>query len=461
MQTSFMGFLRDSMCRFRKAESGAVAIVFALCIPMFIGAAGVAVDLAQAYNVKNRLGNALDKAALAAGTMTGTEEEVEAKALRFFEANFPDAKLGTPFDVEADIQDGVVIFSAHARVHTTFMSILGFDYIDVREESEVLREFAGVEVALVLDVTGSMAGNNITALKTASTNFLNIIYDRIEDPAYLKVGIVPFSQSVNVGSYGLGLDPSGNVYGDAFVSRPATDDYVSPTSNIQYSSSTSNTVTNSWKGCIRERAYPLDTTDDSTPNWGMYRYPRICSSYYSNGSCRSYSNNNPNNGCTNSRIVPLTNNKTILQASINGLVAAGNTHGNVGMAWGWRVLSPEPPFTEGVEYDDPDWSKTVIMMTDGDNLIHPTYSAHGLTSTSGMNSDTLDARFSEICQNMKEAGINIYTITFQSGINNATRDIFRACASSPDKYYDAPSNADLIEAFEEIANHLSSLHLVK
>lgn len=452
--------MRQKLRAFWLEEAAATIVVFAMALPMVLGAAGLAVDLAQAYNVRTRLANALDKAALAAGSMNGSEAEIKENAMKFFEANFPDAKLGVPYDVEAEVNDGYVTFSATARVNTTFMAALGYDYIDVREESEVLREFAGVEVALVLDVTGSMAGNNITALKTASTNFLNIMFDRIEDPAYIKIGIVPFSQSVNVGPYGLGKDTSNANYGTAFVSKPTTDDYVSPASNIAYSSSTSTSVTTNWKGCILERSGGLDLTDDVSPKWGMYRYPRICSKS-KNGVCQSYSNNDANNGCTNSRIVPLTNNQTRLQSTINALNPAGNTFGNVGMAWGWRVISPTEPFTEGTAYDHPDWSKTVIMMTDGDNTMNSVYSAFGKTANHSIDADDLDDKYAEICENMKAEGINIYTITFQSDITNATREIFRTCATSPAQYYNAPSNASLVEAFEDIANQLSQLHIVK
>lgn len=440
---------------FLKANEGAVSLVFALCIPLFISAAGIAVDIAQAYNVKNRLADALDKAALAAGSTTGTTQQVEDRVEKFFTANYPEEDLGTIYYMDVIVgNDNTVTVTAYARVDTVFMNILGQDYIDVSTTAKVKRELAGVEVVLVLDVTGSMAGNNIAALKTASTNFLNIMFSNIDDYDYLKIGLVPFSASVNVGRYGLGQTPTGGYYGSAFVSRPATDDYVSPASNINFGTSSPN-----WSGCITERAYPLDTNDVSTPNWGMYRYPRICSSYRANGTCRTYANNNPNTACTQSRVVPMTNSQTTLQSAINGLQTGGNTYGNVGMVWGYHLISPAAPFSEGVAFNDPDWSKTVIMMTDGDNTINSTYSAYGANAT--LTEADLDNRFLETCTNMKNEGITIYTITFQSGISNATREYFRNCASDTTKYFNAPSNQTLIDAFEEIAHQLSELHIVQ
>lgn len=446
MKTWMSKWLRQ----FWRDDTGVSVIVFALSLPVMIAAAGITVDLAQAYNIKTRLGNALDKAALAAGTTSGTTDEIEEQIRRFVAANYPDDRLGETLNIVAVVNEMSISVTADARVQTRFMRIFGYNEITVSEESEVIRELSGVEVVLVLDVTGSMAGNNITALRTASTSFLNIMFGRIRNSDYIRIGIVPFSNSVNVGGVGLS---------DGFVSRPATDVYVNPASNIQYSASTSTTVTNNWKGCIRERAYPDDTTDAGSPNWGMYRYPNECTSTR-NGTCRSW-RRDPNYLCTNSRIVPLTDDQAVLQATIDGLSVAGNTYGNVGMAWGWRVISPTAPFTQGVAYDDPDWSKVVIMMTDGDNTMHPFYSVFGSTASHNIDANDLDDRFAEICDNMKAEGLTLYTITFQSGITDATRQIFRQCASSPDNYFNAPSNEDLVAAFERIANQLSQLHISK
>ncbi len=54
------------------------------------------------------------------------------------------------------------------------------------------------------------------------------------------------------------------------------------------------------------------------------------------------------------------------------------------MVWGWRVISPTEPFTEGVAYDDDTWQKVIIVLTDGANTIDDesthngsNYSAYG------------------------------------------------------------------------------------
>ncbi len=129
------------------------------------------------------------------------------------------------------------------------------------------------------------------------------------------------------------------------------------------------------------------------------------------------------------------------------------------MVWGYRLLSPEAPFREGAPWTDLTVKKVAILMTDGNNNIGGSYSAYGDWSTLKLTDHDLDIKLAATCQNMKNDGITIYTITFTSGIDEPTKGYFRNCASSVDKYYDAPSQSNLLEAFEQIARELSNIHI--
>ena len=61
----------------------------------------------------------------------------------------------------------------------------------------------------------------------------------------------------------------------------------------------------------------------------------------------------PNYGCPRP-ILPLTDNRTDVESAIDAMVAypAMGTYIPTGLAWGWRVLSPGAPFTEGVGPSD-------------------------------------------------------------------------------------------------------------
>ncbi len=437
-------------------EKGALALGFAMAIPLVVGMAGMSVDVANAYRVKQRLSHAVDAAALAAAASATTTGDLNARVQEFFLLNYPPDKIGAPYNVQVIVNGSDIRVSATANYVTYFARVLGVDDITVEESTVVTREIIGLEVALVLDVTGSMStNNNIAALRTAATNFTNIIYANAAYADSVKIGLVPFSASVSVGPYGLGYLPSstdakkasttkyGN--GTAFVNNP---------SNYKFDQTSST----AWWGCILERASPQDTQNPPAGNtwkWDMYRYTN---SGAKNSGIRNQSAA-VNTSCNTNYILPLTSQKATVLNRISKLTADGNTLSNVGMVWGYRLLSPEEPFTEGVSWNNVEWRKVAILMTDGDNNNGEVYNAYGPYNTLKVTDDMLDSKLTQTCTNMKNSGIKIYTVTFTSGINAATKNIFKNCASSPDKWYDAPTQANLTSAFEQIAHELSNIHI--
>jgi len=190
-----------ALCRFAQARDGAIAIIFALALLPLLLAAGAAIDLGRAYMVKSRLGYAIDAAALAVGAATTTDEdELEAIMLAFFDANYPAQELGVPATPVMVINDSEVTIYATAEVSTTLMSIAQVETLTVSAETLVIRETKGLEVALVLDNTGSMGTTKMNNLKDAAQIFLDILYGNEAENELLKVAVVPFAGTVNVGT---------------------------------------------------------------------------------------------------------------------------------------------------------------------------------------------------------------------------------------------------------------------
>ena len=469
--------LRDikAYCRH---QGGVVAVAFGLMIPVVIGAVGLSVDMSQAYLVKSRLSSALDAAALAAAA-TGSEDETEIqnKVDAFMEANYPEGRIGTKVNVDVSLDGDELTVTASARLNTSFMRVFGYDHVTVDSETIVQREVRGLEVVMVLDNTGSMNTNdNIGTLRTATTNFVEILFDSVSDPDLVRVGLVPYASSVNVGPYGLGLDYDDNDYGDVFVLPPEDDVYANyyngfnpytgnnygiAEDDLEYDESSKG----QWHGCVLAEENPLDTEDHAGP-WEMYRHDFNGNDYYEDqdhydGTLGDTYNAyyGPNLYCPVQSIVPLTSDEQFLLDSTDNMTASGATLGNFGMAWGWRVISPEEPFIEGSEYDDSQWDKVVLIMTDGINTMSSVYSAYGRTNEHDIDADDLDDRLDDTCENMKGAGILIYAVTFDDGVDEDTKDLFRDCASSVSNYHDAPTQEDLEDVFEQIARELSNLHI--
>lgn len=469
---------------YSKHQGGVIAVMFGLMIPVIVGATGVSVDMAQAYLVKSRLGAALDAAALA-GAASGKSDadEIEEIVDAFMEANYPEGRIGRKISVDVEIDGDEITVTADARLDTAFMRIFGYDEVDIQTSTTVQREVRGLEVVMVLDNTGSMnTNNNIESLRVATDNFITILFESVDDPEYVRVGLVPYASSVNVGPYGLGIDLDGDAYDDSFVVPPEDDPYADYYNGLnQYTGNNYGideddleydpSEKGQWHGCVLAEEYSLDTEDHEGP-WEMYRHDYNGNDFYVNNDYyNQYSQYDstyaevynayygPNLYCPRQPIVPLSSDEDELLSAAAYMTASGATLGNFGMAWGYRVISPEAPFIEGAEYDDEQWDKVALIMTDGVNTMSNVYSAYGRSNEHDIDADDLDDRFTETCNNMKEEGILIYAVTFDDGVDDDTKDLFRECATIPANYHDAPTQEDLEDVFEQIARELSNLYI--
>lgn len=466
------GNIKKTLKHFLDDTRGSIMVAFALMAPVMVTAAGMSVDYAQAYMVQQRMSQALDAAALAAGASSTDEAEIEQKVLDFFEANYPESKLGVTFEPEVLVDGNQIYVRGEAYYETSFLRLIGFDKIDVEAESTVERAVQGIEVVLVMDNTGSMSSNNnIGTLREAATNFVYIMYGIDEDDIdgvavsdiddyatndkdYIKIGLVPYATSVNVGPYGLGENPDGSDYGAAFVNNPH-----------DYSYTTNYDSNNGWLGCVLAEDYPDDTENIEGP-WEMYRWCHdpddhsdlVCDYKWKNG--KKKAKRKPNYICPVAHVHPLSTSPSSLKQRIDQMNARGHTLGNIGMVWGYRVLSPEYPFEESSPWDSDYYKKAIVMMTDGVNVMNSTYSAYGPTKDANVSNGDLNNRFADVCENLKEHDVLIYTVTFTGGVSESTKDYYRDCATSESYYHDAPSKDDLIAVFEQISRELSNLRIV-
>ena len=159
-------------------------------------------------------------------------------------------------------------------------------------------------------------------------------------------------------------------------------------------------------------------------------------------------------------ILALSDNKTSLHSAVNAMRANRATYIPAGLAWGWRVLSKEGPFTEARSYTEmkkKDGQKVIVLMSDGDNTVRARYPTH--QDIGGVSNDA-NRLTGILCRNIKNKDIVIYTIAFE--VSNATaRNLLQNCATSPGHYFDARNSAQLAKAFEDIANQLSQLRLAR
>ena len=167
--------LRSFTRRVANDARGNVAMLFGLSLPVLILMTVGGVDIHRASTVRVNLQDALDAAALSAARSPYTAPaDIQRVGLTSLRANlkaYPNITLreaDTSFVLNSD---AVVIASSKVDVKTLvanlFLPPYGQfmdDYLPVGAHSEVDRSSKNIEVGLVLDITGSMAGQRIIDL---------------------------------------------------------------------------------------------------------------------------------------------------------------------------------------------------------------------------------------------------------------------------------------------------------
>lgn len=411
-----MRSLKALFRRFRTDRRDNFATIFALSAIPLVVAAGAAIDISRAYIVENRLNAALDAAALAVGGATGkTQAQLEEIAQAYFDANYPAEKLGFPGAVMVVQSGSDVILTASAELPTSLMGIVGIDTLSVGASSQVTRQGRKLELALVLDVTGSMSsGGRMTALKDAAKLLLQILEDSGAPEGEIKVSIVPFDTAINVGK----SNKNESWLKWTYEARD--------TSSWWGGLTTVKVKSNKWKGCVIDRDQDYDTQNTIPTSSDTTKYPA------------------DGDSCNIPEVLPLTENWTTLNSKINELDPNGNTNTTIGLAWGWNMLTPGHPLSTAAASAD-DLDKVIVFLTDGQNT------ENRWTKSGG----SIDDRTEEVCDNMRAASIKVYTIRTIQG--NAT--LLKNCATKPEMYFDVTQTSQLTEVFTSIAMALSNLRI--
>ena len=230
---------------------GVAAVFLAVALVPMFGAIGLAVDSSLGYLLKTRMSKSLDTAGLAAGRVA-LNDNAEEVAREYFDANF-GAGAGsvelTDFDFELDDTGQFVTLTADATTPTVFMRVFGQDEMTVSARTVIQRETTGMELALVLDNTGSMWAaapdhyRHAFGDADAAYDLIDIIYGDENEIDNVWVSLVPYVATVNIGNTRTGWLAAGD--------RVLT--------NLGQLLDRSG-----WKGCVMAQRLPYDA-DDTPP----------------------------------------------------------------------------------------------------------------------------------------------------------------------------------------------------
>ena len=388
-------------------------------------AVAVTVDVARGMSGRNNLQDALDAAALAVAHLPSNSSSatITSTAQSWLNANLHDGSLGA---VSLTVASGTqqVDLTATSTVKTSLGalgSFAGLSQLPVQAHSTVKWGMNHIELALVLDNTGSMSQNNkLSSLQSAATSLVDTLSASATasgDPNAVKIGVVPFSMTVNIGStYKTATWMSGampSAYGTDIFSTAATNRFTLLTAMGQ-----------TWGGCVESRPMPYDVQDTAPTltNGATLFVPffapdepddlkiQVSAGYSGNTSTSSgktyfdFYNNyladgggsanfssrqgrvakyvgsptsgthgywgtpiGPNAGCQTAALLRLTTNMTTVKSKLNAMIAAGDTEIPLGLMWGWHLLSPNAPFADGSAYGTANTIKIAVLVTDGQN----------------------------------------------------------------------------------------------
>lgn len=402
---------------FARDEDGQIAVFTVIMVTLMLMLAGVGVDIIQFETVRTKQQQTLDRATLAAASLTQELDAEDVVRDYFAKANMTEHLRTVQY--ERGFNSSIVRAETEYEITPTFLNLYDLDNrtkLIARGASQAEQRINNIEIMLVLDVSGSMAGTKMTNLKSAANEFIDTVLDQdIENR--VSIGIVPYNGQVNLPEYlqqaftriddhGVDtvncFDLPGSTYSSLTLSRtvgmPVTAhaDTFSTTSSGYIAPNHSNAVVND-----NNRWCP-PTDDDSVTNTNFVRAP--------------------------------TNDRTALRNHINGLYAIGATSINAGMKWGTALLDPSanplystmvannatPAFfgNRPFAYDDRDSMKIIVLMTDGEHFAEERVN----TGYRWGNSPIWRS-------NTATSGVRLYSVFHQSRVNTSSSS--NICNSRP------------------------------
>jgi Flp pilus assembly protein TadG len=415
-----MAWLRTKLKPFSSDRSGSVALMFVFVLVIMVFIIGIAIDMGRAQRASAEVVGSIDAAALA-GAKAMVEEGLDqagvTNLVNLYIANMVSTEQlrGASYSgltVITDPVEGTVQIDVDIHVPTTFTRITQKDSIDFHKFSRTSYKLKNVELAMVLDTTGSMSSNNkIDELKAAATQAVDILLPAGKPPLN-RIALAPYSASVNVG--GIASDVSGGLSADCVVERAGADAFT-------------------------------DASGVTSPvSWVALG---------GGGSCPAQT------------IMPLTKDANALKTEINSYNPGGSTAGHIGLAWGWYMLSPNwtAKFNGPAEpkpYNDPKAVKAIILMTDGE---FNTAYFNGPVGSGPDQIATSIAQTLALCDAAKANDIRLFTIGFELDAAGLAPGMLSDCASDDGnggkEFYPAASGTDLSDAFKKIAGKMMALRL--
>ncbi len=362
--------LRTHMRRFRDDEGGSMIIFALFLFAMMLMIGGLSVDVMRAEYQRTHLQYTLDRAVLAAASIKQTVPAQDVVNDYFDKAGL--GPLAPTVDVDQSLNYRKVSANMATPGHTprvptmflrmNFRKAFGLSggegpqYLATPALATAVDGVQKVDVALVLDISGSMdwdsvSGNRkIEDLQDAAKEFVDtLLLNQPEDDTY-SISIVPYSTQVNVG--------------EPLLSKYNVTNEHDYSSCADFEDADFQTTTLSTSAPLQRTGYfvPRSYGNYDRPPWRGWR------------SCYTESSR---------AILPLSGDVGDLKSYIDNLSPRGWTSTEIGIKWGTSLLDPSARdvvsglIDDGIvdakfagrpfDYSERNAMKVMVVMTDGAN----------------------------------------------------------------------------------------------
>ena len=483
---------QHALSRLRASRAGNVAVMAGLTIFPLIALVGVALDFRMAENVRHQMQNAADAAVLAAAraysqSAAQSDDQREALATNaaqdLFDINLADsaAQMADPFlNVEfVEVGDAIRV-DATAGSRLAFGGLFGRSKMDVGVAASAMTgNPRRIEVVLALDNTGSMAqANRMNLMRRAAKKFVDTLFNQMDQPDMLYVGVAPWTSVVNIkmerpvadwtpaeynsgdpgqGGTGIGSWPTAFRDFRDFAMFPYDHNLaptdggvdVTPANQAQFDALFGG---GDWLGCVRQAdgerqvagsaVTPLTDAPPARMRWAAHAIEPGASA-------------NPNAQCT-APMLGLSASREQVKRTLDRMRPDGNTYQDLGLMWGMRMLSPQTDWSgffghtgknQPKAYDTSKTRKVLILLTDGENVTGNSLELYygctegGARGGAGpcwnspdvapLNDASLDALMLDACTAARDRyDIELYTIAVD--VNDGTAiALLDTCAGGP------------------------------
>lgn len=303
--------------RFVTRDDGAITILSLFLFVVMLAVAGLGIDTMRHEMARTHLQATLDSAVLAGAGAPADATAADVKLIveDYFDAADLSQYLNTidpETDIVASLNAKSVSASVELEMDTFLMRLSGVDTLTTAGGATAAIAAPRMEIVLALDVSGSMAGERLTKMKSAAKQFVTDVMSA-SDQGTTTISIVPYSWSVT----------------------PSDEMFEALSVDVRHNYST----------CIDFLESDFEKTAiDPARSYGQTIYTSLTGSFGNIGiGDPTVTNTAYDRTCYTDeyfRILPYSNSVTALHNKIDSLKAAGSTSTHLGMKWAAGLLDP-------------------------------------------------------------------------------------------------------------------------